>query len=226
MPRPRIQPTAEQDSNGQNAHEISATGFENSSVTINGSPLPPDDNAFRIFGLFHSYHVISVASVVSLVLILSVYLTAMFLFPWVKYDTLFCVIAASGFTIFLFTGMGSNALVFKALFSNTSTYVTPFLLYHAFVLLVEAIITFAALGQIISDQDAHLDESDILARQVVTLTPLCAIFQVAMIYIGYKYIQYIKNYAYFRQLANSINPVMTFNDPIFTPPADETTIKP
>uniref|UniRef100_A0AC34RT48 Uncharacterized protein n=1 Tax=Panagrolaimus sp. JU765 TaxID=591449 RepID=A0AC34RT48_9BILA len=71
-----------------------------------------------------------------------------------------------------------------------------------------------AVGQLVSDQDAHLSESDYLAREILLVSPGCMSMQMLMIYIGFKFREFLKRQTAFGNGFESIRPVFIFQNDV------------
>ena len=57
---------------------------------------------------------------------------------------------------------------------------------------MEAIMSLTAVGQVVSDQDANVDDSDVLAREILLTSPFCILLQTIMLYCGLKFRSYAR----------------------------------
>uniref|UniRef100_A0A914Q7R2 Uncharacterized protein n=2 Tax=Panagrolaimus TaxID=55784 RepID=A0A914Q7R2_9BILA len=71
-----------------------------------------------------------------------------------------------------------------------------------------------AVGQIVSDQDSHFDESDVLAREILLTSPFCILLQVLMLYSGIKFRNYARRKEAHDHTIHSINPVLSFQNAV------------
>lgn len=114
-------------------------------------------------------------------------------FRWYYYESSVDAIALSGFSVFLISGIFVHSLLLRAINKSKVAFITPFLIFHGFLCLMENIMALTAIGQLVSDQDAHVDESDILAREILLFSPVCICVQALMLYSGLKFREYLKN---------------------------------
>ncbi|VDL75092.1 unnamed protein product [Nippostrongylus brasiliensis] len=84
-------------------------------------------------------------------------------------------------------------------------FVMPFLIYHAFLISLNAITALIAVGELVADQNPQVDASDITARAVLLVMPIVCCFEALMVVIVMKVRTYLKDKR--RHIRNGLPPV-------------------
>ncbi|VDM67397.1 unnamed protein product [Strongylus vulgaris] len=134
-------------------------------------------------------------------------------FPWSQYDTSFDAIALLGFIIFLVSGVCVHYMLIHAIRFVKFRLVMPFLIYHAFLISLNAITGLIAIGELVADQDKlypfslqtpQLDIGDITARGVLLVVPIISCIQALMLVIIAKVRVYLRDKR--RHIRNGLPP--------------------
>ncbi|ETN70867.1 hypothetical protein NECAME_14468 [Necator americanus] len=112
----------------------------------------------------------------------------------VKYAGIICgLIALIGLIIFLVSGVGIHYMLLHAIHFTKFRLVMPFLIYHAFLISLNAITALIAIGELVADQNPQMDVSDITARGVLLIVPIVSCIQALMLIIMTKVRVYLRD---------------------------------
>uniref|UniRef100_A0A1I7X2Q9 Conserved plasma membrane protein n=1 Tax=Heterorhabditis bacteriophora TaxID=37862 RepID=A0A1I7X2Q9_HETBA len=125
-------------------------------------------------------------------------------FPWSEYETSFDLIALTGFVIFLISGVLVHYLVLYAIHVTKFRLIVPFLIYHSFLIALNAITALIAVGELVSDQTPQVDEGEAAARTVLFIVPVICCVEAFMILLMTRCRLYLRNKR--RHIRNGLPP--------------------
>ncbi|VDP03611.1 unnamed protein product [Heligmosomoides polygyrus] len=125
-------------------------------------------------------------------------------FPWELYDTSFDAVALIGFVIFLISGVGVHYMILHAIYYTKFRLVMPFLIYHAFLISLNAITALIAIGELVADQNPQTDISDATARAVLLVMPIVSCIEALMVVVMARVRVYLRNKR--RHIRNGLPP--------------------
>uniref|UniRef100_A0A1I7RPJ5 MARVEL domain-containing protein n=1 Tax=Bursaphelenchus xylophilus TaxID=6326 RepID=A0A1I7RPJ5_BURXY len=163
-------------------------------TTVSLDPLEFDeqDARYMVFRCVHCQHAIIICATCGITVVLGVFSVCITLFKFAS-DSLVEVTALTGLTVFLFSGLIAHAAAYFAVKKQSASYLQPYLVLHVFFIIVEFTMGLTAVGELVTDSDENIDDSDRFARKVLEFVPLCIIWSSGMISVGVKYKQYLVN---------------------------------
>uniref|UniRef100_A0A915CCH1 Uncharacterized protein n=1 Tax=Parascaris univalens TaxID=6257 RepID=A0A915CCH1_PARUN len=114
---------------------------------------------------------------------------------WYLYETVIDGVTLGGFGLFLLSGVTVHYAVLYAIQTTKVKFMNPFLIFQTFSVILEIIIALTAVGELVSNQSAHIEDRNKIARVVILSIPFCICAQLAMIYSVVKCKAYVKRKA-------------------------------
>ncbi|KAL6733647.1 hypothetical protein Aduo_004278 [Ancylostoma duodenale] len=165
-----------------------------------------DDNSdqYKILTVLHVKYAGIACALIGLLATVTAFSFGISYFPWSQYDTSFDAIALIGFIIFLVSGVAVHYMLLHAIHFTKFRLVMPFLIYHAFLISLNAITALIAVGELVADQNPQMDIGDIPARAVLLIVPIVSCIQALMLVIMTKVRVYLRNKR--RHIRNGLPP--------------------
>ncbi|CAJ0608021.1 unnamed protein product [Cylicocyclus nassatus] len=165
-----------------------------------------DENSshYKILGIVHVKYIGIFCGLIGLIATVIAFSVGVSFFPWAQYDTSFDAIALLGFIIFLISGIIVHYMLIHAVRYVKFRLVLPFLIYHAFLISLNAITGLIAVGELVADQTPQLDIGDITARGVLLVVPVVSCIQVLMLVAVAKVRVYLRDKR--RHIRNGLPP--------------------
>ncbi|WKX96033.1 hypothetical protein Q1695_012473 [Nippostrongylus brasiliensis] len=165
-----------------------------------------DDNSkhYKLLTLVHVKHAAVLSGLIGIFATVAFFSLGVAYFPWAQYDTSFDSIALIGFLVFLVSGTSVHYMILHAIYFTKFRFVMPFLIYHAFLISLNAITALIAVGELVADQNPQVDASDITARAVLLVMPIVCCFEALMVVIVMKVRTYLKDKR--RHIRNGLPP--------------------
>ncbi|KAI6197275.1 hypothetical protein M3Y94_01204800 [Aphelenchoides besseyi] len=172
-----------------------------------------NDRRFRVFGLGHCRPIAFIAGIVGL---LTVFITFSFFittFTWSKYEEPIAILSFIGFCVFLVSGTFVHICVILAVKYYNIVFVNPPLIFHWFLALIELVMALTAVGELVTDSEPQLDESDVLARKILISVPFLLLFNGFMLHVLLKFRRYLQ-----RRLMATVGSLSGITPVLFTDP--------
>ncbi|KAK6040994.1 hypothetical protein COOONC_21501 [Cooperia oncophora] len=113
-----------------------------------------DDNSdqYKLLTLFHIKYAGVLCGFTGILATVIAFSFGVAFFPWSLYDASFDAVALIGFIVFLISGIGVHYMILHAIHFIKFRLVMPFLIYHAFLISLNAITALIAIGELVADQ--------------------------------------------------------------------------
>ncbi|KAE9417542.1 hypothetical protein Angca_001471 [Angiostrongylus cantonensis] len=148
---------------------------------------------YKILSVLHvKYASISCALIGALLIVTAFSLGVTYL-PWSCYDTSFVVVALIGLLIFFILGVAVHYMILLAIRFTKIQFVTPFVIFHVFLISLNIIVSLIAVGEMVAEQRYQLDLSFSAARTVLVVVPIAILVEVVMLVIVVKLRFYLRN---------------------------------
>uniref|UniRef100_A0A0M3HZU9 Uncharacterized protein n=1 Tax=Ascaris lumbricoides TaxID=6252 RepID=A0A0M3HZU9_ASCLU len=177
-----------------------------------------ENNAsFYLLSLVHCKYAAMLSALIGILCVVALFAVSVVHFEWYLYETVIDAVTLGGFGLFLLSGVAVHYAVLYAIQTTKTAlrhvprsalsfmltkretfevkFMNPFLIFHTFSVILEVIIALTAVGELVSNQSAYIEERNKIARVVILSIPFCICAQLAMIYSVVKCKAYVKRKA-------------------------------
>ncbi|KAI6172353.1 hypothetical protein M3Y98_00963200 [Aphelenchoides besseyi] len=183
------------------------------SITSLAIVFDENDRNFRVFGLGHCRPIALIAGIFGLLTVCITFSFFITTFTWSKYEEPIEILSLIGFCVFLVSGTFVHICVFLAVKHYNIAFVNPPLIFYCFLVLIELVMALTAVGELVTDSEPQLDESDVLARKILISVPFLLVFNGFMLHVVLKFRRYLR-----RRLMATVGSLSIVTPVLFTDP--------